>query len=224
MLKQCSTPRERSTAYAISGSENQTPRAVFQNSLNEPTAFSGAEMRSATGSKVKKRTRGEDDAALGKDMSRATRSKTGAERIATFLMSPAARVRPDGRKEEYRLGVSDALVKQFTERKEAMQKSCQCDTRKPCLGCNDSMLEESSLNLNSSKPPVSRQLHAIQESPSSRVRMQTPGLGRSTLLRSPLVTSTKKQGEMKTPASRTGIPIPPGSAKKNLSVLLEAQK
>jgi hypothetical protein len=187
-----------------------TPRTLFSN--KEPTAFSAAEVHSAVSSKIKKRSRGEDDGALGDDVTRATRSKTEAEKIATFLRSPAARVRPDGTREEYRLGVSDVLVKQFTEKKISLKKSCQCDTMKPCLGCDDSMREDSSLNPDSAKPPVSRQLLSVQKSPS--IRMQSPAFGRATLLRSPLVTS----------ASRSGNPTPQSSAKKNLSVLLEAQK
>jgi hypothetical protein len=220
VLKQCTTPRVRSTAFSTSCSKNMTPRTLFSN--KEPTAFSAAEVHSAVSSKIKKRSRGEDDGALGDDVTRATRSKTEAEKIATFLRSPAARVRPDGTREEYRLGVSDVLVKQFTEKKISLKKSCQCDTMKPCLGCDDSMREDSSLNPDSAKPPVSRQLLSVQKSPS--IRMQSPAFGRATLLRSPLVTSSKKQSERKTPASRSGNPTPQSSAKKNLSVLLEAQK
>ena len=200
-------------------SKNMTPRALFNNSLKEPTTLPAVEVCSAAGSKIKKRTRGEDDAALGNDIARATRAKTEVEKITTFLRSRAARVRLDGTKEEYRLGVSDVLVKKFTEKKLAMQKSYQCDTMKPCLGCNDSKMEELSLNLNLniSKPP-SRQLQTVQESPSTCARMHTPRLGWS----NPFVTSSKKQSKMKTPASRTGNPTLQGFVKKNLSVLLEA--
>ncbi|KAG0576477.1 hypothetical protein KC19_5G083100 [Ceratodon purpureus] len=213
--KQCTTPRGRSVAFGTSCSENMTPRALFNNSQNEAPA---AEVRVAVGSNIKKRTRGEDDA------TRATRSKTEAEKIATFLRSPAARVRPDGTKEEYRLGVSDVLVKQYIEKKIALKKGCQCDPMKSCLGCDGSLNGESYQNPGSVKRPGVKQLSTLPGSPSVRLRDQSPGLVRTSLLRSPFVTSSKKQSEQMTPTSRCGKPTPQGSAKKNLSVLLEAQK
>jgi hypothetical protein len=55
------------------------------------------------------------------DVMRATKSKTEVEEIATFLRSPAVRVRPDGTKEEYHLGVSDVLLKQFIDKTMAVK-------------------------------------------------------------------------------------------------------
>jgi len=75
------------------------------------------ESKPSVGSAMKKRGRSEVDVATEDENARVTRSKTEAEKIALFLRSPAARVRPDGRKEEYWHGVSDVLLEKYTETK-----------------------------------------------------------------------------------------------------------
>jgi len=74
--------------------ENCTPRALFN-------------------SKLQKRGRNEDGVAI--ENARVTRSKTQAEEIALFLRSPAARIRPNGMKEDCLYGVSDVLLKKYDE-------------------------------------------------------------------------------------------------------------
>lgn len=142
LSKQFTTPRERSAAFGTNGSENLTPRALFNDShaaavtprsisrithmaaAKESKPSEGVDGASCTsavkkevGSKLKKRGRNEDGAAVEDENARVTRSKTEAEKIALFLRSPAARVRPDGRKEEYWHGVSDVLLERYTETK-----------------------------------------------------------------------------------------------------------
>lgn len=131
------TPKQRASPFtSIISAENLTPRALF-NDAHGPVAAtprSTPQTRSAIkakpgctpttarkplGSKLKKRNRAGDEE--DEENARVTRSRSEAEKIAQFLRSPAARVRPDGRREEYWHGVSDVLVEKYEEMRSAVK-------------------------------------------------------------------------------------------------------
>lgn len=253
------TPRARTAAFGTNCSKSMTPRNLFNEAPHstsridsvrsardpfpsklskepsnssaigtserdpEATSTSAASTFGAD-SKLKKRVRGEDDTEEGKENIRVTRSKAEAGKIAAILKSPAVRIRlSDGTRQEYYGALSKLSFKPLVSagtKTESCAPEVACDTNTTMLPMQP---ERGNLLLGAGRLPT------VQESPALRVRVHSPTSQRGSLLRSPLVKSSKKQifSDKKTPAAALGgigrSSSKPASAKKNLSVLLEAE-
>uniref|UniRef100_A0A7I4E787 Uncharacterized protein n=2 Tax=Physcomitrium patens TaxID=3218 RepID=A0A7I4E787_PHYPA len=253
------TPRARTAAFGTNCSKSMTPRNLFNEAPHstsridsvrsardpfpsklskepsnssaigtserdpEATSTSAASTFGAD-SKLKKRVRGEDDTEEGKENIRVTRSKAEAGKIAAILKSPAVRIRlSDGTRQEYYGALSKLSFKPLVSagtKTESCAPEVACDTNTTMLPMQP---ERGNLLLGAGRLPT------VQESPALRVRVHSPTSQLGSLLRSPLVKSSKKQifSDKKTPAAALGgigrSSSKPASAKKNLSVLLEAE-